>query len=288
MGTSPSQFAPLLRGIDPVRIAQKLVFMKLAHYAFGEENRDNGTIVIVHGLFGQARNWTAIARRLAEKYHVVTADLRNHERSDWDAEMTYPAMAADLAELIGEVSDKPVHLVGHSMGGKASMVLSLSADAGLVADLVVVDIAPVSYDHDYSGYISAMRDVDFSTISRRAEVEDALSSGVSEKGVRQVLAQNVATDKETGAMSWQVNIDAMANHLDDIIGWPTDGLADQYDGDVLFISGANSHYVDPKDRDHIKSLFPKAAFTSIKGAGHWVHAEKPDAVLLTLSAFLKR
>lgn len=89
-------------------------------------------------------------------------------------------------------------------------------------------------------------------------------------------------------MSWQVNIDAMANHLDDITGWPTDGLAEQYDGDVLFISGANSHYVDPKDRDHIKALFPKAAFTSIKGAGHWVHAEKPDAVLLTLSAFLKR
>jgi pimeloyl-ACP methyl ester carboxylesterase len=89
-------------------------------------------------------------------------------------------------------------------------------------------------------------------------------------------------------MSWQVNIDAMAAHLADITGWPQDDVAGRYDGDVLFISGANSHYVDPGDRDHIKSLFPKAAFTSIKGAGHWVHAEKPDAVLLTLSAFLKR
>jgi pimeloyl-ACP methyl ester carboxylesterase len=262
--------------------------MKLAHYAFGEDNRDNGTVVIVHGLFGQARNWTAIARRLAEKYHVVTVDLRNHGRSGWDMEMTYPAMAADLAELIRDVSNDPVHLVGHSMGGKASMVLSLSSDAGLVKDLVIVDIAPVSYEHDYSGYISAMRSVDFDAVSRRAEVEDALSSGVSEKGIRQFLAQNVATDKETGKMHWQVNIDAMDAHLADIIGWPEDGLADQYDGDVLFISGANSHYVDPKDRAHIKSLFPKAAFTSIKDAGHWVHAEKPDAVLLTLSAFLKR
>lgn len=262
--------------------------MKLAHYAFGEENRDNGTIVIIHGLFGQARNWTAIARRLAEKYHVVTADLRNHGRSGWDMEMTYPAMAGDLAELIRDVSDKPVHLVGHSMGGKASMMLALSADAELVADLVVVDVAPVVYDHDYSGYISAMRGVDFDAVSRRAEVEEALSSGVSEKGVRQFLAQNVVTDKDSGKMSWQVNIDAMASHLDDITGWPEDGLSDQYDRDVLFIAGANSHYIDPKDRDHIKALFPKAAFTSIKGAGHWVHAEKPEAVLLTLSAFLNR
>ena len=265
--------------------------MQLAHYAFGEENRDKGTIVIVHGLFGQARNWTAIARRLAEKYHVVTADLRNHGRSGWDMDMTYPAMADDLAALIKDVSDTPVHLVGHSMGGKASMVLALSQnakDAGLVSDLVVVDIAPVVYDHDYTDYITAMRGVDFDTVSRRAEVEDALSSGIAEKGVRQFLAQSVTTDKETGKMAWQVNIDAMADHLSDITGWPQSDLADQYDGDVLFISGANSHYVDPKDRDHIKSLFPKAAFTSIKGAGHWVHAEKPDAVLLTLSAFLNR
>ena len=167
------------------------------------------------------------------------------------------------------------------------MVLTLSQDADLVADLVVVDIAPVTYDHDYTGYISVMKSVDFDAVSRRAEVEDALASGVSEKGVRQFLAQNVATDKETGKMSWQVNIDAMANHLSDITGWPETANG-SFDRDVLFISGANSHYVDPKDRDHIKSLFPKAAFTSIKGAGHWVHAEKPDAVLLTLSAFLNR
>lgn len=265
--------------------------MKLAHYAFGEDNRENGTIVIVHGLFGQARNWTAIARRLAEKYHVVTADLRNHGRSGWDMDMTYRAMAADLAELIRDVASKPVHLIGHSMGGKASMVLALSQnaqDAGLVSDLVVVDIAPVVYDHDYTDFITAMRGVDFDAVSRRAEVEEALSAGISEKGVRQFLAQNVATDKQTGKMAWQVNIDAMAGHLSDITGWPQSDLADHYDGDVLFISGATSHYVDPNDRDHIKSLFPKAAFTSIKGAGHWVHAEKPEAVLLTLSAFLNR
>jgi pimeloyl-ACP methyl ester carboxylesterase len=261
--------------------------MKLAYYAFGEENRSNGTLVILHGLFGQARNWTAIARRLAEKYHVVTADLRNHGRSPWDDDMTYPAMAGDLAELIPEISDTPVHLIGHSMGGKAAMTLALSDKASLVSDLVVVDMAPVAYDHDYSGYVSAMRSVDFDRISRRAEVEEALSTGVSEKGVRQFLAQNVQTDKETGKMYWQVNIDAMANHLGDITGWP-DGPHTPFERDTLFIAGANSHYIDLKDRSDIKSLFPRAAFTSIKNAGHWVHAEKPEAVLLTLSAFLDR
>jgi len=261
--------------------------MKLAHYAFGDENRDNGTLVVLHGLFGQARNWTAIARRLAEKYHVVTADLRNHGRSDWDDAMTYDAMAGDIAELIRDIDNGPVHLIGHSMGGKASMTLALSDQADLIADLVVVDIAPVPYDHDYTGYVRAMRGVDFNAVSRRAEVEDALASDIPEKGVRQFLAQSVATDKETGKMAWQINIDAMASHLGDITGWENADDA-RFDGDTLFIAGANSHYVDMEKRDHIKSLFPRAAFTSIKNAGHWVHAEKPEAILLTLSAFLNR
>lgn len=262
--------------------------MKLAHYIHGNENSANDTVVIVHGLFGQARNWNAIARKLANQYRVVTVDLRNHGQSGWDPDMTYQAMAGDLAELIGDLSKDPVHLVGHSMGGKASMMLALSDQADCVRDLVVVDIAPVSYDNDYTDYISAMRAVDFSKITRRSEVEEAIFPGVKDKGVCQFLAQNVVHNKESGLMEWQVNIDAIAQHIADITGWPENENLTPFKRDVLVISGAKSPYTNEQSREKTKLLFPKAAFTSIKDAGHWVHAEKPEAVLLTLSAFLSR
>ena len=38
-------------------------------------------VVILHGLFGSSRNWQSVARDLAEKFFVVTVDLRNHGSS---------------------------------------------------------------------------------------------------------------------------------------------------------------------------------------------------------------
>ena len=45
-------------------------------------------VAILHGLFGAARNWAGIARRLAQQYRVIALDLRNHGASPWT-----PAMA---------------------------------------------------------------------------------------------------------------------------------------------------------------------------------------------------
>ena len=79
-------------------------------------------LVIAHGLYGSARNWGVIARRLADIRNVVTVDMRNHGTSPRFATQSYPEMAADLAEVIASLGT-PVDLLGHSMGGKAAMHL---------------------------------------------------------------------------------------------------------------------------------------------------------------------
>ncbi|MGB3147710.1 MAG: alpha/beta fold hydrolase, partial [Paracoccaceae bacterium] len=57
-------------------------------------------LLIVHGLFGSARNWGAIQRRLADRGEVVAVDMRNHADSFWADSHSYPDMAEDLAEVI--------------------------------------------------------------------------------------------------------------------------------------------------------------------------------------------
>ncbi len=110
---------------------------------FTVSGQDQGLpILLVHGLFGRGRNLGAIARRLSEHRRVILVDQRNHGDSPHTPDHSYAAMAGDLAEVI-EAQGGRADLAGHSMGGKAAMVLALTHPE-LIRKLVVMDIAPVT------------------------------------------------------------------------------------------------------------------------------------------------
>ena len=103
-------------------------------------------LVIAHGLYGSARNWGVIARRLADDRDVVAVDMRNHGDSPHLPVHDYPAMADDLAQVIEGIG-APVDVLGHSMGGKAMMQLALTQGA-LIRRLIngrTVEIAESEY-----------------------------------------------------------------------------------------------------------------------------------------------
>src|SRR3954466_519488 len=160
-------------------------------------------VAFVHGLFGQGRNWTSIARALAEEGRRVTlVDLPNHGHSPWTETSDYLDMARMVAaecELFGE----PVTLVGHSMGGKVAMNLALRSRE-LLRALVVVDVAPVECpvrggrtdDPDeeaspFAAYIDAMRALDLDALQSRADADEALRDAVPSTMVRSFLLQSL-------------------------------------------------------------------------------------------------
>jgi len=235
-------------------------------------------LLIAHGLFGSARNWGVLAKRLSDSRRVLTVDMRNHGDSFRDDSHSYPDLAADLAAVIaahGGVAD----VVGHSMGGKAAMALALGHPEA-VRRLVVADIAPVSYGHTQQPLIDAMRAVDLSVVERRGDADAQLAPLVPEAGVRAFLLQSL----DVGARRWRLNLDALSANMAAILGWPD--LDGRYDGPALFLSGAASDYVLPEHRPAIKAMFPNAKFAKIPGAGHWLHAEKPKEFEAALRAFL--
>jgi pimeloyl-ACP methyl ester carboxylesterase len=239
-------------------------------------------LVIAHGLFGSARNWTAIAKRLALHRQVVSVDMRNHGDSPRAAEHGYPALAADLAEVI-EAHGGRADVLGHSMGGKAAMVLALTAP-GRVARLIVADMAPVAYGHSQMPYLEAMRAVDLAGVGRRSQADAQLAERVDDPGLRAFLLQSLELGGE-GAR-WKLNLDVLADEMPRIMDFPE--LDARFDGPTLFVTGASSDYVREKDWPLIRRLFPTAERESIAGAGHWVHAEAPHAVLAAVEAFLDR
>ncbi|NOE18913.1 alpha/beta fold hydrolase [Ruegeria atlantica] len=235
-------------------------------------------LVIAHGLYGSARNWGVIARRLSDQRQVVAVDMRNHAYSAWDACHDYPHLAQDIAEVIERIGGT-ADVLGHSMGGKAAMTIALQHGA-LVNKLVVADIAPVKYTHSQIQFIEAMRAVDFSRITRRSDAEQQLA----EQGVEKALQSFFTQSLDIKGKRWLLNLDVLADQMPNIMGFPE--LDAQWQGPVLFLSGGESDYVLPEHRAKIRALFPGARFAKIPGAGHWLHAEKPREFEAAVRTFL--
>lgn len=242
-------------------------------------------LVIAHGLLGQGRNFGTLARGFGEKRNVISVDMRNHGDSPWDERMDYPAMAEDLARVIEENAGGRAHLLGHSMGGKAAMVTALNRPE-LVVSLTVADIAPIGYNHDYHKELAAMREMGLEGISKRTQADQILTSRIPQAAMRAFLLQNLSISD--GAARWKPNIDVLDRSMKAITGWPELATGAHFDGPALFVRGADSTYVGEQNHATIKSLFPKAEFDSITGAGHWLHAERPKPFFESVEGFLSR
>lgn len=238
-------------------------------------------VLIVHGLYGSARNWGVISKRLSDRGPVFAVDQRNHGLSPRHATHTYPDMAQDLAEVITESGLGPMDVIGHSMGGKAAMVLALTKPE-LVNRLVVADIAPVTYTHSQLQYIEAMQKLDLTQIEKRSDAHAKLSDYIDDPALISFFLQSV--DLKT--KSWHLNLDVLASEMPRIIGFPE--VTGAFDGPTLFTSGAQSDYVAQDHRPKIKTLFPNAVFAKIKDAGHWLHADKPREFEAVLRGWLDK
>ena len=239
---------------------------------------DQAPLLIAHGLFGSTRNWGVIAKRLSDSRQVIAVDMRNHGASDWFSTHSYDDLAEDLAEVItahGGAAD----VLGHSMGGKAAMVLAVQKSE-LVNRLIVADIAPVGYSHTQVHLIHAMRQLNPAEFDTRGAADAALAAHVDEASVRAFLLQSLDLKEKR----WRLNLDVLESEMPGIIGFPD--VSGRYEGATLFLSGGDSDYVKPEYRSDIKALFPAARFAKIPGAGHWLHAEKPREFEAVLRVFL--
>ncbi|MEO5982017.1 MAG: alpha/beta fold hydrolase [Pedococcus sp.] len=251
-------------------------------------------VAFLHGLFGQGRNWSQVAKALAgpdgDGARSTLVDLPDHGRSPWGEEFSFAAYADAVAATLRRIdADARWMVVGHSLGGKTAMLLTLQHPE-LVARLVVVDIAPRSYGSldRFSTYIAEMQHLPLGELTSRADAEARFEE--SNPGVKSFLLQNLRRDGDT--WRWQANLglfaaDAARGTGSLIAGWP-DAAAElaPYEGSVLWVAGSESSYIGDEDLPAMAALFPKVRQLTVKGASHWVHSDAPDVVVEALRRFL--
>jgi esterase len=248
-----------------------------------QETGTGAPIVILHGLFGSKRNWISIARQLATTHRVLSVDLRNHGESPWDSRHDYLALADDVRAFVEKQVGGPAAVIGHSMGGKAAMVLALTRP-DLVERFVAVDIPPGESIGTQDVFIRAMQAVPLATLARRTEIDALLSETITDPTIRGFLVTNLRTGPD--GFSWSINLDALAGAFPAIRGFPDMSAAQPFAKPALFLLGGRSEYVQLHHHADIRRLFPVARIEVIPEAGHWVHAEAPAAFLAAVQQFL--
>lgn len=252
--------------------------MKLHFRTHGE-----GTpLLIMHGVFGSSDNWQTLGKVFSEHFKVYLIDLRNHGNSPHSDDFDYNVMVADMVELMDENGLDKAHVLGHSMGGKVAMNLATS-HANRINKLIVVDIAPKQYPPHHQQIFDGFHSVDLPNLQSRKEADQQLEKVISNMGVRQFILKNLTRDAE-GKFAWKLNVSAIERAIDEV----GQGLEDEvgFEGGSLFIGGGKSDYILAEDHVKIKTLFPQSEIFTIEGAGHWVHAEKPNELSKMVLDFL--
>jgi len=232
------------------------------------------SLLLAHPLFGSAQEWDASATLLAERRPVIAVDMRNHGKSPWFNTHSYLELADDLAATI----DDPTDVLGHSMGGKASMLLALEQPQ-LVRRLIVVDVAPASYRNDICSFLGHLQKVDFSRVTKPADVFDQLPRTIPPQSMENFL-RNVDIQERR----WRFNLEALATHVSEIMGFPK--VTRQFHGPVLFVVPQRSDEVTRHDVSEIKRLFPSAEFIHVPQATGWLHVDDPKGFIDIVNDFL--
>jgi pimeloyl-ACP methyl ester carboxylesterase len=253
--------------------------LNLYHRTIGEGK----PLIILHGLFGSSENWMTLGNVFSKSYKVIMVDLRNHGQSPHSDQWDYASMAEDVYILCEQLGLKKINLLGHSMGGKVGMTLP-DKYPELIDKLVVADIAPKHYPIRHRQIIDGLLAIDIKNISNRKEADTQLSSYISELGIRMFLLKNLDKNHE-GGFNWKLNLNAISNHLDNV------GLAtlpkNKIDIPSLFVRGINSDYVSDDDIMEIRKHYSRSTVETIGNAGHWIHAEQPEAFAKTVLDFLQ-
>jgi pimeloyl-ACP methyl ester carboxylesterase len=238
-------------------------------------------IVLLHGLFGRARNLGFFQRRLARTRRTLAVDLRNHGDSP-HGQMDYTTMAFDLTETLAAHDALPATLVGHSMGGKAAMTLALTKPDA-VHSLLVADIPPARTGHGSFSLGEAMLRVEFPPYLNRSQADALLADAIPNADVRNLMLQNIRLGENPG---WIIGLNEIVSSMTNIEGWPYIPEGHSFYGPTLFLAGGNSPYIRPEDHPVMRRLFPNHRFEVIEQAGHWLHAEHPQRFAELLESFV--
>lgn len=291
---------PLPQSLGPTSHSFVSQRLRLNYLDWG--NAQAPTLILIHGGRDHARSWDQVALALREDWHIICPDLRGHGDSAWspDGAYTMPYFICDLAQLIHQLSEVPVTIVAHSLGGAISLRY-----AGLyperVRKLVAIEglgLPPAtagtgvekSFGTLWRDWIEERRSLAARQPRRYASIEEALArmqgenAHLSEAQARHLTIHGVARN-EDGSFSWKFDDYMRPGPPVDISTAELHALWGNITCPILLCWGQDSSAEYPRE-DGFATRFHNASVQMFDNAGHWLHHDQFDRFIAALRAFL--
>jgi len=253
-------------------------------------------VVLCHGFLDIGWSFDAVARELVRAGHGVAAfDWRGHGQSEWIGRGGYyhfPDYVLDLDELLPQLTDAPVHLLGHSMGGSACAMFAAARPEKLATLTLVEGIGPPEMEpRKPAARLRAWLDgVGRVRAKEPRPMADARAALTRMRVQNPTLADDLGlflVDKSTrtvdGGLQW--SFDPLHKTFSPRPFQPSqfEALLASIETPTLVISGERGfRLADEKNRiEKIRNH----RFIEIPGVGHMIHWFEPQALASALSAF---
>ncbi|WP_035708424.1 alpha/beta fold hydrolase [Niveispirillum irakense] len=258
-------------------------FHKVAYREWGQGSR---TIVCVHGLTRNGRDFDRLAADLAEtlRARVICPDIVGRGDSGRLANpslYTYPQYLADMTALIARLDTESVDWVGTSMGGLIGMMLAAQPSSP-IRRLVINDVGPfvpkaaLQHIADYVGLDPSVPDL--AAVEALLRQRHAGFGRLTPEQWRH-MAQHSAVQQPDG--SYRLSFDPgiarafTASPIQDVDLWPLWGLIRQ---PVLLIRGLLSTLLLPETAQRMVEEGPRAQLFEVPDAGHAPALMAPDQI----------
>jgi esterase len=253
----------------------------------GENANHFAPIVFLHGLMGFSSNWGKIWPAMQKDRSILVFDQRGHGKSFKPKSGYDPTdYAEDVLKLLDQLGWEQAHIVGHSMGGRVA--LRFCTLFSRRAKSLVIEDSGMLANPQRVEWINKLLDSIPTPFANRESAKSFFENKyASNPLLGGFLHANLET-KSKGEVDWRFYAPGMQETI--LKGRATDAMREfsSLTLPTLVIRGEKSIEFPREEMEQMQSALPSCEFVEIPGAGHFVHAEKPQEFTTTLLSFLQK
>ncbi len=248
-------------------------------------------IVLLHGGHQSAHSWDLVSLHLAQHYHVFALDQRGHGDSEWarDVEYSNHTMSLDARAFMDAVGLARPILIGHSMGGRNSMLLT-KQDPSRLRALVIVDVGPELSDRgraaiqgfvqenqefeDLEHFVANVRKYD--PYRSREHIERTVKYNMLRRADGKFVSKCDSTPRRLGIVRASGPMENLTLEEAGALNLP-----------VLLVRGEKSNILAADAAQRFRDALPQGQLVTVPNCGHNVHGQNTLGFIAALGDFFK-